>query len=176
MGFDLSQRMLERARRDSAGMPIDYERADLDELRLVAGSFDLVYCSLAFHYVVALDRLMSGIAAALVPGGSLVFSVEHPIFTAPTAAGFVNLDDGRAVWPLDRYLYEGERVTDWLAPGVVKQHRTIETYLRVVRNAGLVLDELIEWGPTASQIERMPAWANEVDRPPFLLVSASRPG
>lgn len=157
-------------------MPIEYRQADLEELGLPQASFDVVYSSLTFHYIVALDRLMGEIAAALAPGGSLVFSVEHPIFTAPSAAGFVTLGEGRVVWPLDGYLHEGERVTDWLASGVVKQHRTVETYLRLLRNAGLVLDQLIEWGPTAAQIEQTPAWAHEVDRPPFLLVSASRPG
>lgn len=61
----------------------------------------------------------------LKSGGTFVFSVEHPIFTAPTNPGFRNTDDGRATWPVDRYLDEGERVTNWFAPRVVKQHRTI---------------------------------------------------
>jgi hypothetical protein len=61
------------------------------------------------------------VAAALVPGGALVFSVEHPIFMAPSNPRFID-DDGRTVWPLDQYLVEGRRETNWLAPGVVKYH------------------------------------------------------
>jgi len=162
VGVDLSERMLERARRDSESMPIEYERADLDELRLTPSSFDLVYSSLAFHYVADLDRLLSEVATAIVPGGSLVFSVEHPIFMAPTRPRFIE-DDGLMVWPLDRYLTEGRRETDWLVPGVVEFHRTIATYLRELRRVGLAVDELIEWGPSAEQVIGTPAWAVELD-------------
>ena len=116
-------------------------------------------------------NLLDEVAATLVPGGSLVFSVEHPIFMAPTNPRFVD-DEGRAVWPLDRYLAEGRRVTDWLAPGVVKHHRTIATYLRELRRVGLVVDDLVEWGPSADQVADTPAWSLELDRPPFLLIAA----
>lgn len=119
-------------------------------------------------------RLLGEVAAAIVPGGSLVFSVEHPIFMAPTRPRFID-DDGRIVWPLDRYLAEGRRETDWLVPGVVKFHRTIATYLRELRRVGLVVDELIEWGPSTEQILGTPEWALESDRPPFLLVAARQP-
>ncbi|MGE0140749.1 MAG: class I SAM-dependent methyltransferase [Ilumatobacteraceae bacterium] len=174
LGVDLSERMLERARRDTASIPIEYERADLDELQLAPNSFDLIFSSLTFHYVADFARLVNEVAAAIVPGGSLVFSVEHPIFTAPTKPRFID-DDGQIVWPLDRYLTEGRRETDWLVPGVVKYHRTIETYLRELRRVGLVVDELIEWGPSAEQVLGTPPWAVELDRPPFLLVTARRP-
>ena len=173
VGVDLSERMLERARLDSQSMAIEYERADLDEIRLSPQSFAVVYSSLTFHYVAALDRLLSEVAAALVPGGALVFSVEHPIFMAPSNPRFID-DEGRTVWPLDQYLAEGRRETNWLAPGVVKYHRTIATYLRGLRRVGLVVDELIEWGPSSDQVNNTPAWAVELDRPPFLLVAARR--
>ena len=103
-----------------------------------------------------------------------MFSVEHPIFTAPTSPGFVASANGSPVWPVDRYLAEGARITDWFAPGVVTQHRTIGTYVRVLIAGGFVLDDLVEWGPTAEQVEAVPAWALELERPPFLLIRAHR--
>lgn len=174
VGVDLSSRMLERARQDPSAIPIDYQRADLDDITLPASTFDLVYSSLTLHYVTDLDRLLTAIAGTLVPGGTFVCSVEHPIFMAPVEPRFVTDDTGRTTWPLDGYLREGERVTDWFVQGVVKQHRTIETYLRALRRAGLELTELIEWGPSDEQIERVPEWSIERDRPAFLLVSAVR--
>jgi len=81
---------------------------------------------------------------------------------------------GRVSWPLDQYLLEGPRATDWLAPGVVKQHRTIATYVSHLLRAGFELTELVEWGPSAEQIAKVPEWAVERDRPPFLLISAQR--
>ena len=174
VGVDLSTRMLERARGERSAAAIEYQLMDLDEIELPAQTFDLVYSSLTLHYVSRLDRLLEAVSATLVPGGSLVFSVEHPIFMAPSEPGFVTDVAGRSVWPLDGYLREGERVTDWFVPGVVKHHRTIETYLRSLRRAGLVLDDLVEWGPSDEQIESVPGWSIERERPPFLLVSAVR--
>lgn len=174
VGLDVSARMLARAAADTDDGRIAYERADLDAVTLPPGAFDVAYSSLAFHYLAHLDRLLVAVAGALRPGAPLVFSVEHPVYTAPRRPGFVTSDAGTPVWALDGYLDEGERVTDWLAPGVVKRHRTIGTYVRLLRDAGFTLTDLVEWGPSAEQVSEHPAWAPEVERPPFLLVAARR--
>ena len=178
LGIDLSARMLERAERDTAAAGwadrITYERQDLDAVVLPAGAFDLAFSSLTLHYLVDLDRFLATVHDALVPGASFVCSVEHPLFTAPSHPAFVAGPLGRPVWPTDGYLAEGPRTTDWLAPGVVKQHRTIGTYVATLRRAGFELTDLVEWGPSSEQIERVPEWAVERERPPFLLVAARR--
>jgi hypothetical protein len=56
----------------------------------------------------------------------------------------------------------------------VKQHRTIGTYLNLLIRCGFRIDHVEEWGPTAAQIAAHPEWAVERDRPPFLLVAATR--
>ena len=174
LGIDLSENMLERARRDTPQPQVRYERHDLDALDLMPASFDLVYSSLTFHYLVDLARLFRVVADAVVPGGGFVFSVEHPTFMAPAHAAFVDGPGGTPVWPLDRYLDEGPRVTDWLAPGVVKQHRTVGTYVNLLRDTGFVVDRLIDWGPSDQQVTATPEWRVEQERPPFLLVAAHR--
>jgi len=175
LGIDLSENMLARAAADTADERIAYQRQDLDAVELPTAGFDLAYSSLTVHYLTDLDRFMATVHRSLVEGGSFVFSAEHPIYTAPTAPGFVMDGAGRQTWPLDGYLREGPRTTDWLAPGVVKQHRTIATYLRHLRMAGFEVTELVEWGPSAEQLADAPEWAVEVERPPFLLVAARRP-
>ncbi len=121
-----------------------------------------------------LDGLLAAVHRSLVPGGYLVFSVEHPIFTAPTAPGWTADAAGRKTWPVDGYLDEGPRSTDWLAKGVIKQHRTIATYVSLLLRAGFTLSHLEEWGPTAEQIAARPNLADEHQRPPFLLLAAVR--
>lgn len=175
LGVDLSANMLERARRDTAQPQVRYERHDLEQLALAPASFDLAYSSLTFHYLVDLAGVFRTVRTALVPGSAFVFSVEHPIFMAPSHAAFVDGPEAAPVWPLDRYLDEGPRVTDWLAPGVVKQHRTIGTYVDLLRDAGFVLDRLVEWGPSDAQVAATPEWRVEQERPPFLLVAAHLP-
>lgn len=174
LGIDLSRKMLAAAEAATSEPAVRYERQDLDALRLPTGAFDLAYSSLTLHYLADLDHFFPSVHEALVAGGSFVCSVEHPIYTAPSAPAFVAGADGRATWPVDRYLDEGPRVTDWLAPGVVKQHRTITTYVRALRRAGFELIDLDEWGPTADQVAATPEWAVERDRPPFLLIAARR--
>ena len=173
LGLDVSEKMLARAREMTSDPAIQYQRADLESVALPDEIFDLAYSSLALHYLVHLDRLVANVSRALRPGGRFVFSAEHPLFTAPSEPGWIETA-GRKIWPLDRYLDEGPRVTDWLAPGVVKQHRTIGTYLNLLIRCGFRIDHVEEWGPTAAQIAAHPEWAVERDRPPFLLVAATR--
>jgi ubiquinone/menaquinone biosynthesis C-methylase UbiE len=172
LGVDISEKMLTRAKATTEDRSVTYIQADMEQIELPADSLDLVYSSLALHYVENLSRLMSQVYRALVPGGSLVFSVEHPIFTAPSEPQWCLASDGRRTWPVDRYLNEGPRSTDWLAEGVIKQHRTLATYLNMLIRLGFVLTHVEEWGPTEEQIAARRNWADERQRPPFLLVAA----
>lgn len=45
-------------------------------------SFDVILSSLAFHYVADYEILVKKIYRILKSGGKLVFTVEHPVFTA----------------------------------------------------------------------------------------------
>ena len=81
---------------------------------------------------------------------------------------------GSNIWPLDHYLDEGPRVTDWLAKGVVKQHRTVATYLNLLAAAGFRLTRIEEWSPSPGQVAEHPDWVDERIRPLFLLAAATR--
>ncbi len=169
LGIDVSENMLARAREMTADPAIVYRRGDLEALALSKGAFDLVYSSLTLHYLVNLPALFAQVHRALAPGGRFVFSVEHPIYTAPSEPQWAG-----NTWPLNRYLDEGPRTTDWLAKGVIKQHRTVATYLNLLLECGFSILKIDEWGPTDVQIAVHPEWACERERPPFLLVSAGR--
>jgi SAM-dependent methyltransferase len=172
--FDLSERMLARAAELTPdGARITYRRADLDELELRAAAYDLAYSALTLHYLGDLPRLLVTVHRALRPGGSLVLTVEHPVYTAPTDVSFADVD-GRRVWPLDRYGEEGARTRDWLVPGVRKQHRTFGTWINSLVDAGFAVRRVIDWRPSSRQIAAQPDLAEEVDRPMFLIISAER--
>ncbi|CAN7166774.1 class I SAM-dependent methyltransferase [Bosea sp. LjRoot90] len=175
VGVDVSERMLARAKAETSTASVRYEQADLETYEAPAGHFDLIYSSLAFHYLAELPAVFGRIERALKPGGRLVFSVEHPIMTAPRHQGWSQDESGLPVWPVGAYLDEGRRVTDWLADGVVKQHRTLATYLNLLIGVGLRLLHVEEWAPTREQIAAEPDWAKERERPAFLLIAAERP-
>jgi SAM-dependent methyltransferase len=174
LGLDVSEKMLARARAETTHPMVTYQRADLERLALAEASFDLAYSALTLHYLEHLVGMLAIVHRALTPGGSFVFSAEHPIYTAPAAPGWAPRADGGQTWPVDHYLNEGPRSTDWLAKGVVKQHRTVATYLNLLIEAGFTIARVVEWAPSPEQIAAHPEWADEVERPPFLLVAARR--
>jgi SAM-dependent methyltransferase len=174
LGVDVSERMLTRAIAATHGSAIAYVKADLEGFAAPADDFDLAFSALALHYIENLAALLATCHAALSPGGRLVCSVEHPIFTAPGDPRWSVDDTGHGTWPVDRYLDEGPRSTNWLAEGVIKQHRTIGTYIDLLRRAGFTILHVNEWGPSPEQIAACPEWANERQRPPFLLMSCGR--
>jgi SAM-dependent methyltransferase len=174
LGIDLSQKMLARARAETPEGVISYREADLEALALGEGSADLIYSSLAFHYIADAARLYASIHKALAPGGHLVFSTEHPIFMASTNPGWREAEAGVKTWPVDHYFMEGPRSTDWLSAGVVKYHRTVGTTVNTLIQAGFTITHVEEFCPTTAQIAANPALAQELERPMFLLVSAVR--
>jgi ubiquinone/menaquinone biosynthesis C-methylase UbiE len=173
-GMDVSEKMLARARAEGGAPVITYVKADLEGLSLPEASFDLVYSSLALHYVEKLDALMGEVHRSLKPGGALAVSVEHPMMTAPAHAVWSADPDGRTTWPVSCYLEEGPRQTDWLTKGVMKQHRTMATYLNMLPRLGFDITRVEEWGPSPEQVAAHPDFAPERERPPFLLLAARK--
>ena len=173
-GMDVSENMLARARAEGGAPVITYKKADMEGLSLPQAVYDLVYSSLALHYVEKLEALLGEVHTALKPGGALVVSVEHPMMTAPARAVWSADADGRKTWPVSCYLEEGLRQTDWLTKGVIKQHRTMATYLNMLLGLGFDIRRVVEWGPSPEQVAARPDFAPERERPPFLLLSARK--
>lgn len=172
LGVDLSENMLAQARTLTQDPGITYFRSAIEDLRLPAASFDLVYSSLAIHYIPDFAGVCSLVRHVLVRGGSFVFSVEHPLYTAPSYPGWQTDAEGNKTWPVDGYLLEGPRTTNWFAAGVVKQHRTLASYVNGLVATNFRVVRLEEWGPTAEQIAEWPDLAEELQRPTFLLAAA----
>ena len=175
LGLDLSENMLARAHEFGHDPTISYARQDLEALDLPAGAFDLAYSSLALHYIRDLGTLLATVHASLGPGGHFVFSTEHPIYTAPSHPDWIHDTTGSRVWPLNDYQVEGPRTTDWLAPGVIKQHRTLGTLINLLIGKGFAIKHVEEWSPSDQDLALHPDWAPERDRPTFLLVAACKP-
>jgi SAM-dependent methyltransferase len=175
LGLDVSEKMLAQAKALTSVAGITYQRADLEDFELPEALFDVAYSSLVLHYIRDVVAFFAKVRRALTPGGRLVFSTEHPIYMAPSHPTWFTDSDGRQTWPVDGYLAEGPRTTDWLAQGVVKYHRTLGTTLNSLIRLGFSITYVEEWGPTDEQLSANPQWAKERERPMFLLVAAQRP-
>jgi SAM-dependent methyltransferase len=174
LGLDISENMLARAKGETGDEGVDYAKADLEQLDLPPGGFDLVYSSLTFHYIEDFGRLVRTVFQALRPGGHFVFTIEHPIYMASTRPGWVTREDGQRAWAVDSYAVEGARTTDWLTKGVVKQHRTLATTLNTLIGSGFAIRGVDEWSPTPGQLAERPSLADEMDRPMMVLIAAQR--
>ncbi|MGK5040311.1 class I SAM-dependent methyltransferase [Janthinobacterium sp. GB1R12] len=173
LGVDVSEKMLAQASGMGEQTTVSYARLDLEQLAVAPAAYDLVYSSLAFHYIDNFAALLAAIRHGLKPDGKLVFSIEHPIFMAPRQPGWLTDGQGRKRWPVDSYQQQGPRVSDWLAPGVIKQHRTLGTTINALLQAGFQLEHVEEWGPSDEQVAQQPALAEERERPMLLLVACS---
>ena len=175
IGVDVSQRMLELARTQWAHPRVSYQRVSIEEVNFAPARFDLVVSVLALHYVDDYRRLVARIAEWLVPGGVVVYSTEHPIFTARLPDdGWVRGEAGRRRWALNDYAHEGARDETWFVPDVRKVHRTIATMMNGLADAGLTIERVVEPIPTAEWLDRHPVMRDERRRPMFLLVRARK--
>ena len=176
LALDPSANMLARAAELTHDDDIHYARASIESFS-GKGAFDLAVSSLAMHYVEHYANAVARVAQCLVPGGRFVFSVEHPICTALPSQQWVRDSDGNPLhWPVDAYRNEGPRSTKWFVDGVVKYHRTVETYVNVLLDCGLCLRRLLEPEPQTGEAARhVPDVDLHRRRPPFLLLAAEKP-
>ncbi|CAI1875501.1 Malonyl-CoA O-methyltransferase BioC [Serratia ficaria] len=175
LGVDLSEKMLNRAREMTQDAGIEYRQQDLARLQLPAAGYDLAYSSLTLHYIEDLAGLFATVHRALVSGGQFIFTAEHPIYTAPQKQGWLVDGNGQKSWPVNGYQREGERVSNWLAEGVIKQHRMLGTYINLLVQQGFIITHLNEWGPTPQQIAAIPALDEEKERPMIFILAAHKP-
>ena len=174
LGLDISERMLAVAREKRGPRAIAYRRCAIEDACFPAGSFDIVLSSLAFHYVQDWPGLVQNISRWLCPGGWLVFSTEHPVFTAEGSQQWVYGEDGRILhFPVDHYYEEGPRTAVFLGEKVTKYHRTLTTYLQALWENGFDVCSVREPAPPAAMLD-MPGMRDELRRPMMLLVKALR--
>jgi SAM-dependent methyltransferase len=174
-GVDISRRMLDEAIKRTSDTAVSYVHAPIEQYLPKPKSFDLVVSSLALHYVDDYAALVARVFQSLKPGGRFLFSVEHPICTAYPAGWLRDEAGHKRHWPVDRYQTEGKRDTRWFVDGVVKYHRTVDTYVNTLIQRGFVLEHLGEPVPTDEALALRPALEDDCRRPPFLFLKASRP-
>lgn len=175
LGIDLSQRMLNEAISRRSHPRIEYRCAAIEELNFPDAGFDIVLSSLALHYTADFGAVARNVCRMLAPGGTFIFSVEHPIFTAEGSQDWVYAPDGTIQhFPVDHYSAEGARSTVFLGETIRKYHRTLTTYMRELLAAGFVISDLCEPQPPA-HLMHIPGMPDELRRPMMLIIRAEKP-
>lgn len=175
LGIDISEKMIAEAKRRNSSPLIKYRVSSIEDYEYPADMYDVVISSLAFHYLESFEDILVKISKTLRKGGSFVFSVEHPIFTAYGNQDWFYDEDGNKLhWPVDRYFYEGERNAVFLGENVIKYHKTLTAYLGSLLKAGFEIVDITESEPSQEMLESIPGMSDELRRPMFLLVSSRK--
>lgn len=173
VGVDISEKMLDVARREASDSHIEYRCMDMTDLPRIGEVFDLVYSSLAFHYIEDFDGLLADIYRCLSPGGILLFSQEHPM---NTAEGHFNYDsDGKPIsYTISDYNVPGKRTVTWFVEGVEKYHRPMGQIVSALAHSGFQIEDMIEPVASEQSLEIRPALAKERIKPCFLIIRARK--
>lgn len=174
LGLDLSERMIEEAKRRNPAKNVTYKVCSVEEYEYPEDTYDFVISNLVLHYIADLEPIFKKIFRTMKEGGVFLFNIEHPVFTAGVNEDWLYREDGTPeAWPIDRYFYPGERQTLFLGKSVSKQHHTLTQILMGVINAGFILEHIEEARPPEKMMD-MPGMKDELRRPMMLLVRAGK--
>ncbi len=173
LGIDLSQKMIEEAKRRNRDGKIAYRVCGIEEYEYPKHRWDLVISNLALHYIEDIGRIFQKVHQTLKPNGSFLFNMEHPVFTSGVGQDWIYDREGKPRhWPVDRYFMPGERKTRFLGCDVVKQHHTLTQILMGLLKSGFELEAVEEAEPPEEMMD-MPGMKEELRRPMMLLVKAA---
>ena len=172
VGVDISKKMLETAKEKTHFPNVEYMCCSIEDVDFPEESLDIVLSSLAFHYVADYENMIKNIYKMLKTGGILIFTVEHPVFTAHGTQDWYYDENGEILhFPLDNYYYEGSRTAIFLGEKVTKYHRTLTTYLNTLLMNGFIINNVVEPQPPQDMMD-IPGMKDEMRRPMMLIVSA----
>lgn len=174
---DISENMLNLANKVNAHKQIEYKLLAMEELNKLDEKFDLVFSSLAFHYIEDFDKLIKDIYSHLNENGILLFSQEHPLTTCTKHLDkdAKKLDiNGKRFHLLSDYNVVGKRESNWNVAGVIKYHRNFKTTINTIIKNGLEILEIDESWARKEAVETSVKYLNQNDKPYFLFVKAKK--
>jgi ubiquinone/menaquinone biosynthesis C-methylase UbiE len=182
-GIDAAESLIKAARQRGPA-EIRYQVADARELSfLPPNQFDAAACVLAIQNIHPIGPVFEGAARALRSMGKLVIVMMHPCFRGSKETSWGWDDEQKAQYRrVDRYLLP--RKTPIVThPGAAPDqytwtfHKPIESYVKSLRNAGLLVDAIDEWASHKISTSGPRAGAENAARkeiPMFMAIRAAK--
>jgi ubiquinone/menaquinone biosynthesis C-methylase UbiE len=178
-GVDAAEPLI-RAARERGPASIHYHVADARNIEfLPASHFASAACVLAIQNIHPLPPVFAGISRTLAVMGKFVIVMMHPAFRGPKETSW-GWDDAKKVQyrRVDRYLIPRKSpitTHPGADPGTYTWtfHKPIESYVKLFRNAGLLIDAMEEWPSHKTSTSGPRAHAENVARkeiPMFLAI------
>ncbi len=185
VGVDFSPTLIKISKQKSQGFEIEYQEADICQLKNLADErFDIVLSNLVLLNVECLNESLSEFYRVLRPKGFLVFSIVHPAFNiygpGRWELGEKDEQSGRRIgrfFVVDNYFNEKEFRIQWKSRSTKEFpmkfsffHRTLSTYVNSVVHAGFSLVAVEEPRPLGKD----EFFAREHRIPFFLVIKAKK--
>ena len=175
-GLDISTKMLEIAQTENSSPKIKYINKSMTHLCELTEKYDVVFSSLAVHYIEDFNKLVADIYNLLNKDGYFIFSQEHPLTTALLTQNYWTCNDqnDKICHNLTTYSLEGKREVTWFVNGVIKYHRTMSSIINSLLKAGFTIEKMLEPMPSDEIIEKYPSYKKYIHKPDFLLIKARK--
>lgn len=175
LALDISKNMIEEAKEKNSHTNITYEVLGMEKISKIKDKFDLVFSSLAFHYIEDYNKLTNDINNLLNENGILLFSQEHPNATAPILElgmkNRVEINNNR-YYLLNNYNNLGKRTFLWNDCEVTKYHRNFEQTINTLIKNNFNILEIKEPSASKEAIQLIEKYKYQNDRPYFLFIKA----
>jgi ubiquinone/menaquinone biosynthesis C-methylase UbiE len=180
-GVDASEQLIEIAKKRNTSFAdcIRFQVGDASRMDQVPSkAFDIAICNMALMFIKEYEKTVHQVARVLKPRGTFIFSLLHPCFLTPGSEWIIDDSDNtgkgkRIGWKTDNYhLRLAARDVMFVCDTQETYYfcRTLEDYIRTLRNAGFVLTDLREPLPPKALVERKPEFQAEVKRSIFLVM------
>lgn len=177
LGIDISNKMIETAKKTNSDPNINYKVMSMNEIEKIEEKFDLVVSSLAIHYIKDYNGLCKKVYNLLKDDGKFIFSHGHPMDSAPI---FENLPErfviinNKKYFLLSDYNNEGKRISTWFVDGVETYHRNMEHLVNGLIDAGFTLEKLLESYATDEIIKIKPKYIEQNGHSYFVYFKAKK--
>lgn len=174
LGVDISEKMLDVASVEYPDMT--FVRGDMNELDFISEKFDVVFSSLAVHYIEDFQKFANQVYNILGNEGYFIFSQEHPLTTAPIkGVSWSRNEEGEVThYNLSDYTLSGERHVRWIVDDVKKYHRTFSDIFNALTSAGFTIEKCVETLPPKEVLELEGPGCKNLHKPNFLLIKAKK--
>lgn len=175
-GIDSSEKMIKLAKSNLQGFNnIKLELNEIEKLNLEEGSYDIILSRLVFHYIENLTEIFKAIQISLRSEGCFIFSIEHPIITSNYESYHKKSKTKREDWIVDNYFESGIRINKWIDKEVVKYHRTIEEYIKLIKESEFEIKEIRESKPKRVNFEDQEEFKRRMRIPLFMIFKLKKP-
>jgi len=171
-GIDASAKMIEMGKAQIQDSRIELHQSSLQKWDYGVAQYDWAIARLVFHYIEDLASLLGRLAVGLRPNAQLIFSVEHPVLTS--SMHLARPAGKKQDWTVDQYFSEGKRVQHWMGSSVIKYHRSLETYWRILNEAGFRVAEIKEGRPAPTYFSDLSEYERRSRIPVFLIIKATK--